>query len=109
MSLAGAGTYVNLVDEFNNGQQGPGQHEAPYLNATSGPTNLSVPPGTTLNLNRLRLYCYLNGEMHQVKAGEGHLFGGGLIVNRSQPEAGLKRLFVAFAVKQLATRLWLMR
>ena len=82
LALAGAGTWVDLVDEVDNGQRGPGQHEAFYLNGTSSGTNLSVPPGTTLNLNRLHLYVYLDGIMHQVKAGEGNLFGGGEIINR---------------------------
>ncbi len=81
-ALEGAGTWVDLVDEVDNGQRVNGAQEAFYLNATTPATNLSVPPGTTLNLNRLHLYVYLDGNMHRVKEGEGNLFGGGEIIDR---------------------------
>ncbi|MHB8067614.1 MAG: hypothetical protein ACYDIC_06905 [Desulfobaccales bacterium] len=81
LSLAGAGTYVSLVDNIDNGQRFNNSKEALYLGGWSG-TSLSVPPGTTLNLNRLHLYAFLNGQMHQVRAGEGNLFGGGQIIDR---------------------------
>ena len=82
LSLFGVGTYVSLVDNIDNGSWVPGHHEALYLNASAFGANLSVPPGTTLNLNNLHLYVYLDGVMHQVKAGEGNLFGGGEIIDR---------------------------
>ena len=65
-----------LTDQVDNGHRA-GQREALYVNS------LWVDPGTTLNLNHLRLYTYLNGSVHQVQAGEGALFGGGQIINQS--------------------------
>lgn len=65
---------IALVDLDHN-SAGPGR-EALYVN------HLTVSPGATLNLNTLQLYCYLNGNLHQVSAGEGALFGGGQIINR---------------------------
>ena len=82
LGLAGAGTYVNLVDAINNGQW-PAR-EALYVGGDGHlNTTLNVPPGTTLNLNNIKLYVYLNNNIHQVQAGEGGLFGGGQIINRS--------------------------
>lgn len=68
LTLTGSGTYVNLVDNIDNGHRA--SPEALYVNS------LNVPAGTTLNLNRLHLYTYLNANIHRVKAGEGNLFGG---------------------------------
>ncbi len=65
-----------LTDQVDNGHRA-GQREALYVNS------LWVDPGTTLNLNQLHLYTYLDGSVHQVQAGEGGLFGGGQIINRS--------------------------
>ena len=70
----GSGAYVNLVDNIDNGHRA--SPEALYVNS------LIVPTGTTLNLNRLHLYTHLSGDIHQVQAGEGALFGGGQIINR---------------------------
>ena len=81
LGLAGEGTYVNLVDAVNNGQW-PAR-EALYVGGDGHlNTTLGVPPETTLNLNNIRLYVYLNNNIHQVQAGEGGLFGGGQIINR---------------------------
>jgi hypothetical protein len=63
-----------LSDQVDNGHRA-GQREALYVNS------LWVDPGTTLNLNHLHLYTYLNGSVHQVQPGEGGLFGGGQIIN----------------------------
>jgi hypothetical protein len=83
LNLAGAGTYVYLVDNINNGLW-PAR-EALYVGGAGHQnTTLNVPPGTTLNLNRIRLYAYLNNNIHQVKGGEGALFGGGQIIDLSE-------------------------
>ena len=50
---------------------------------------LNVNPGATLNLNKLPLYTYLGTEIHRVQAGEGALFGGGQIINRSGNISGI--------------------
>jgi hypothetical protein len=34
-------------------------------------------------LNGLKRYAYMDGNMHRVRAGEGSLFGGGKIIDRS--------------------------
>jgi hypothetical protein len=82
LALSGAGTYVNLVDNINNGQWP--LREALYVGGDGHlNTTLSVPPGTTLNLNNLKLYAYLNNNIHRVKEGEGYLFGGGTIIDMS--------------------------
>ena len=47
-----------------------------------------------MNLNNLQLFCYLNGIIHQVKAGEGDLFGGGQIINRPLKSAVAPILFL---------------
>jgi len=65
---------IALVDLYHNTAV-PGR-EALYVNY------LTVSPGATLNLNNLQLFCYLDNIMHQVRAGEGALFGGGQIINR---------------------------
>jgi hypothetical protein len=65
---------ITLVDIYHN--TGSPVREALYVN------KLTVSPGAILNLNSLQLFCYLNGDMHQVMAGEGDLFGGGQIINR---------------------------
>ncbi len=82
LALAGSGTYVSLVDNINN-TPGP-DGEALYV---GGPgqknTTLNVPSGTTLNLNGIKLYVYLDNAIHRVRAGEGALFGGGQIIDRA--------------------------
>ncbi len=74
LDIIGAGTQAQLVDLIDNGHRAGG-HEALYV------TNLLVDPGTTLNLNGLKLYAMLDGNMHRVRAGEGSLFGGGKIID----------------------------
>jgi hypothetical protein len=76
LNLAGAGTYVNLVDNIDNGHRPP--REALYVDS------LNVPAGTTLNLNTIHLYTYYPSSptIYQVKAGDGNKFGGGQIINR---------------------------
>lgn len=89
LNLAGSGTYVYLADDIDNGHRA--SPEALYVNS------LSVPTGTTLNLNRLHLYTYLSGEIHQVKRGEGDLFGHGQIIDESVkpvPIAGIINLLL---------------
>jgi hypothetical protein len=73
LTLTGAGTYVYLADTIDNGHRA--SPEALYVDS------LSVPAGTTLHLKGLHLYTYLNSSIHQVRAGEGHLFGGGQIID----------------------------
>ncbi len=73
LTLVNSGTYVNLVDNYDNGHRS--SPEALYVNT------LSVPAGTTLNLNRLHLYTYVGPNVHRVVAGEGNLFGGGQIID----------------------------
>ncbi len=75
--LSGAGTYVYLVDAIDNGNRSPGVPEAMYVDSVA----FNVPPGTTLNLNRIHCYTYLNGFLHRVRAGEGIYFGGGQIID----------------------------
>ena len=75
LTLTGSGTYVNLVDNIDNGHRA--SPEALYVNS------LIVPDGTTLNLNRLHLYTYLGPNIHRVTAGEGNQFGGGQIIDVS--------------------------
>ncbi len=70
----GTGTRVKLVDLIDNGHRVDG-HEALYVTA------LVVDPETTLELNGLKLYAYLDTEMHRVRGGEGTLFGGGKIID----------------------------
>jgi hypothetical protein len=82
LALSGAGTYVNLVDNINNGQWP--EREALYVGGDGHlNTTLNVPPETTLNLNTLKLYAYLKNNIHRVKGGEGYLFGGGTIIDIS--------------------------
>lgn len=75
LTLTGSGTYVNLVDNIDNGHRS--SPEALYVKS------LSVPAETTLNLNRLHLYTYVGTNIHRVVAGEGSLFGGGQIIDVS--------------------------
>jgi hypothetical protein len=77
--LEGEGTSVCLVDSVNNGHRGSGR-EALYLGYWTA-TTLSVPTGTTLDLNGCKLYAYLNHEIRRVRAGDGYLFGGGRIID----------------------------
>jgi len=81
LSLAD-GAYVDLADAVNNGHRnGPGGYaEALYVES------LSVPTGTTLDLNNLWLYTFLpgSGAIHAVTNGE-HLFGGGDIIGSPVP------------------------
>lgn len=67
-----SGTYVFLADWINNGNRS--SDEALYV------SDLDVLIGATLNLNGLHLYTYYNG-IHRVMAGEGNLFGGGIIID----------------------------
>ncbi|MDY6852825.1 MAG: hypothetical protein SV487_12220, partial [Thermodesulfobacteriota bacterium] len=75
--LQGAGTFAYLSDALDNGNRH--SPEALYV------SELSVLEGTTLNLNGLSLYTYLDDVLHLVMAGEGDLFGGGEIVDFDQP------------------------
>jgi T5SS/PEP-CTERM-associated repeat protein len=78
LTVTGNNTRVALLDKVNNGNRGPGSApEALYV------STLNVNPEATLNLNHLPLYTYLDGLIHRVQAGEGHLFGGGQIINSS--------------------------
>jgi hypothetical protein len=77
LQVSGAGTQVKLVDQIDNGHRTGGGHEVLYVDT------LEVLPGATLNLNGLKLYAYLDGTMHRVRAGEGSLFGGGKIIDKS--------------------------
>jgi hypothetical protein len=75
LALAGAGTYVYLADAIDNGHRS--SPEALYVNS------LSVPIGTTLNLNNLHLYTHYAGSAYRVVAGDGSKFGGGQIIDVS--------------------------
>jgi hypothetical protein len=77
LSLTGSNTYVYLTDALDNGHRS--SPEALYVDF------LEVDPGTTLNLDGLRLYTYLNGAAYRVMAGDGNLFGGGLIIDTTVP------------------------
>ena len=81
LALAGAGTYVCLVDNINNGHWNSGR-EALYVGGYWTDTTLSVPVGTTLDLNGIKLYAYLNNAIRRVRAGDGPLFGGGRIIDK---------------------------
>ncbi|MEW6219686.1 MAG: hypothetical protein AB1634_09180 [Thermodesulfobacteriota bacterium] len=80
LTLSGAGTYAYLADRVDNGNRS--SPEAVYVD------QLLVMAGTTLNLNGLSMYTYLGGQLHEVMAGEGSLFGGGAIINRPVPIPG---------------------
>jgi len=71
--IEGGGTYTYLADLFDNGNRA--SPEALYVD------DLDVLVGATLNLNGLNLYTWLDDEIHLVAAGEGDLFGGGLIID----------------------------
>jgi hypothetical protein len=77
LRLSGANTYASLVDLIDNGNRSSA--EALYVDL------LEVLPGTTLCLNNLHLYTWLNGELHLVLAREGDLFGGGKIIDAAVP------------------------
>ena len=77
----GENTYVFLIDSIDNGHRASA--EALYVHF------LSVYPGSTLNLNRIHLYTYLDGEVHRVVAGEGNIFGGGKIIDKSERKVSL--------------------
>ena len=79
--LAEAGTYVCLVDNIDNGHRGSGR-EALYVGGYWTDTTLNVPPGTTLDLNGIKLYAYLDHAIRPVRAGDGALFGGGRIIDK---------------------------
>jgi hypothetical protein len=79
--LAGASTYVGLVDNINNGHRGSGR-EALYVGGYWTDTTLSVPPETTLDLNGVKLYAYLDHAIRRVSSGDGAPFGGGRIIDR---------------------------
>jgi hypothetical protein len=72
--VTGADTYASLVDGVNNGHR-TGDREALYV------TTLQVDPGSTLDLNGLRLYAKRGGVIYRVSAGQGSLYGGGKIIN----------------------------
>jgi hypothetical protein len=80
--LAEAGTYVRLVDNIDNGHRGSGR-EALYVGGYWTDTTLSVPTETTLDLNGIKLYAYLNHTIRRVRAGDGVHFGGGKIIDQS--------------------------
>lgn len=69
--LSGDGTYGFLTDAINNGNRA--SSEVVYVDY------LQVDPGTTLNLNGLKLYTQLAGLPYLVLPGDD--FGGGLIIN----------------------------
>jgi hypothetical protein len=69
LSLTEVATYAYLVDAFDNGNRG--SPEALYVDS------LSLADGTTLNLNGLHLYTYLEGYT-EVLAGDTR-FGGTII------------------------------
>jgi hypothetical protein len=71
--ISASGTQVKLVDLIDNGHWP--SREALYVN------ELWVELGTVLNLNGLKLYTVLDGNMHRVRAGEGSRFGGGKIID----------------------------
>ena len=75
LNLEASGTYVYLSDSIANSTSL--SDEALYV------TNLVVNPDTTLNLNGLNLYTYIDSEIHRVEAEDGDLFGGGIIINNS--------------------------
>ncbi|MCX5890649.1 MAG: hypothetical protein NTY36_14555 [Deltaproteobacteria bacterium] len=75
LQLDGVGTQAKLVDLIDNGHRAVGGHEVFYADT------LEVLPGATLNLNGLKLYAYLDDNLHRVRAGEGSLFGGGKIID----------------------------
>ena len=81
-----------LIDEFDNQLHSDGK-EALYLN------ELSVLPGSILDLNGINLY--VNGV--QVRAGQGHLFGGGTIIS-SIPEPGSTSIFLFASLAVLYVR-----
>jgi hypothetical protein len=80
--LAEAGTYVRLVDNIDNGHRGSGR-EALYVGGYWTDTTLSVPTETTLDLNGIKLYAYLDHTIRRVRAGDGVHFGGGKIIDQS--------------------------
>jgi hypothetical protein len=75
LSIEGSGTYVSLVDLKDNGNRS--SPEALYVNV------FNIFHGATLNLNGLNLYYYNAGTPVEVNAGEGSLYGGGIIVDDS--------------------------
>jgi hypothetical protein len=83
--LTGAETNVSLVDNIDNGHRGPGR-EALYVGGNWAGTTLNVPPGTTLDLNGIKLYAYLEGTIRRVKGGDGDIFGGGKIIDKQTIE-----------------------
>ncbi len=81
LTIQDAGTFVYLSDALDNGNRH--SPEALYV------TDLDVLTGSTLNLNGLNLYTYLDETLHLVAAGEGYLFGGGQIVDFEQPASNV--------------------
>jgi|GEM_PF-1403394 len=71
--VEGGDTYTYLADLFDNGNRA--SPEALYVD------DLDVLTGAILNLNGLHLYTRLDEQIHLVMAGEGDLFGGGLIID----------------------------
>ena len=81
LSIMGDKTYVFLIDSIDNGHRASAEAlYAPFL---------SVYPGSTLNLNRIHLYTYLEGEVHRVVTGEGDMFGGGNIIDKPERKVAL--------------------
>jgi len=72
--IEGTGTQVYLENSIDNGN---GTVEALYVDS------LTIGPGASLNLNGLKLYTYLNSQIHLVQPGEGGSFGGGTIIDSS--------------------------
>jgi hypothetical protein len=81
LTIMGENTYVLLVDSIDNGHRASA--EALYV------PFLDVNPGSTLNLNRIHLYTYFDGEVHRVIAGEGDMFGGGNIIDKPERKVAL--------------------
>ena len=69
-------------------------------------TSLEVDPGTTLNLDGLHLYTYLNGSAHLVLAGEGSLFGGGTIIDAATPPVPLPSTLLLLGSGFWAWQVW---
>jgi hypothetical protein len=97
LRISDTGNEVWLVDDIDNGHRGTSGKEALYV------STLEVLSGATLNLHGLHLYTYLGQSFHLVTAGEGSLFGGGVIVDHT-PVPGSVLLLGSGLVGLLAAR-----
>jgi hypothetical protein len=70
----GSPTVVHVLDLFNNGNRGAG-NEALYLGDFGSGDGLVLHSGSTLVLNDINVYAWLDGEMKHLNA----LFGDALI------------------------------